>query len=122
MNNRFKFRAWDRGKEKMIAPHDGDFIKWHAMSNWQECLDVMQFTGLHDKNGVEIYEEDVVRWNINDTEIIGKVEFVLGGYDLYEIREDGKPWLVCWDHFRGDSEIVGNVYENPELLGPNHGA
>ena len=56
----FKFRAWDKWSNKMIQPNNGDFIGWHAMSNWRDCLHIMQYTGLKDKNGKEIYEGDIV--------------------------------------------------------------
>jgi len=55
-----KHRAWDKYKNKMIAPNGGDFIGWHAMSNWRDCLIVMQYTGLEDMDGVEIYEGDLL--------------------------------------------------------------
>jgi hypothetical protein len=65
-----KFRAWDIDMQIMIQPEDGDFIKWHAMSNWRQCLIVEQFTGLLDKNGIEIYEGDVLRCGIGKKTVV----------------------------------------------------
>lgn len=95
-----KFRAWDKWKNKMISPHNGDFIKWHAMSNWKDCLEVMQFTGLKDMHEIEIYEGDII---------------YLAGYGNY-IAEF--PFLELYDALpNGDIEgIKGNIHENPELL------
>jgi hypothetical protein len=74
-----------------------------------------QFTGLRDKNGKEIYEGDIVRWDINQSHPIGIVDYIdsFGGYDLKNIYDD---YHVCNDWGRGEYEVVGNIHENPELL------
>ena len=74
-------------------------------------VELMQFTGLLDRNGREIYEDDViksggyrwvVRWGDN-----------LGGYYLLSVESDIRPD----SYLRAQAtEILGNIYENPELL------
>lgn len=121
MSRELKFRAWDKYAKKMIAPHDGDFIKWHAMSNWKDCLEVMQYTGLKDKNGKEIYEGDICK---SDHGTVGKIEFHNGAFCwcnggnywcIHETPNDGMPFDETILQVE-DVLIVGNIYENPELL------
>lgn len=70
---------------------------------------VGQFTGLKDKNGKEIFEGDIVKdgW-IEDN--FGIVEFKEGSFDL------GLSYSEYISEQYQDSEIIGNIYENPELL------
>jgi hypothetical protein len=75
----------------------------------------LQYTGLLDKNGREIYEGDAVKWYINSRAYLGLVEYVdrFGGFDM---RNPGRDGYVCNDWLRGEYEVIGTIHENPELL------
>ena len=64
-----------------------------------------QFTGLHDKNGKEIYEGDIVTDGVGKYKII--YDLKLAGYQPYCIFRD-EPENYC--------EVIGNIYENPDLV------
>lgn len=112
-----KFKIWD-GIDYMTNPITLFDIQNEALQFTSDVI-FLQFTGLHDKNGKDIYEGHVVQCSYGK----GSVEFYHGCFmvewiddkeanmELLTMRNDGR--FRCEnDQF----EIIGNIYENPELL------
>lgn len=73
-----------------------------------------EFTGLFDKQGVEIYEGDIVRVKFNNEQVInGEVSFDKGCFMWYQIPQMYGTELVGLVH---ESEVIGNIYEHAHLL------
>lgn len=126
-----KFRAWDK-KDEVIQEVTG--IEWSieyvefmggAVERAFEDVILMQSTGLKDKNGVEIFEGDVLRvYEIDDT--LGESEYISPviwkdyGWLVYDTDTDIPLCLLDRDSDFGDRdveiEILGNIHANPELL------
>jgi uncharacterized phage protein (TIGR01671 family) len=79
-------------------------------------VELMQYTGLKDKNGKEIYEGDVLKghyWNYGkERRFIGKVVYGMHGFKLVGVKQ----YLGMAQDFNSLYEIIGNSYENPELI------
>lgn len=110
-----KFRAWDESNG-MIYPDfpKGSLRSADILTRWTT---VMQFTDLHDKNGKEIYEGDIVKavykgWG----ECWGEVVWVGCGYDVHMLQPTNDNF---WDLEDDGWEVAGNIWENPELLNPS---
>ena len=74
---------------------------------------IMQYTGLKDKNGVEIYEGDIVKIKCYDKNFIGKVVFNTAHLE-YQLIDKDNFYSEIWDKL--EPEVIGNIYDNPELL------
>nr|DAX72251.1 MAG TPA: YopX protein [Caudoviricetes sp.] len=79
---------------------------------YKKDLKIMQYTGLKNKNNKEIYEGDI--FHIGSKKILYIVEWIDCGLKGIQIRN--KSWIGL-DYWKDDIEVIGNVYENPELLG-----
>ena len=111
MNRPIKFRAWDKEEQEMHGFELRDALST-GIDFYDDDAPLMQFTGLLDKNGKEIYEGDVVKQVMYDTDkswYEAEVIFNRGRFCLNTgtIPEDLIPELC---------EIIGNIYENPNLL------
>ena len=80
-------------------------------------VELMQSTGLFDKNGVEIFEGDVVSFSIDNgwDYVVSENGLIIYWDGCYQILENGIRYRInqCLEE---DIEVIGNIYENPELL------
>jgi hypothetical protein len=119
-----KFRAWDRLRKEMnykvmVGNCDTDDENWTCPIIWieeekdwlhfddYECI--MQSTGLKDKNGKEIFEGDVVKCN----GLLGTIESFKAMWICSFMKYNNYQKV---GFFAQEIEVVGNIYENPELL------
>lgn len=138
MEDRFKFRFFDKKKQKMMYENSdfSDYCKdewWgHEEQMALEALDVfdnpeyyilMQSTGLKDKNGKLIYEGDIIKYlsgtvNKKFVKYITKWNDNMGQFYISKINpseyDNWKDWHLGRHDL--DYEIIGNIYENKELL------
>lgn len=128
MNREIKFRVWDSDLKKMrylnsthdIIEFDEKGIgQYHNLqTGYGEWFgDLMQYTGLKDKNGKEIYEGDIVKCFIDDEYHDLIVEYDCGAFsttyhkgDLYKISD--YLYRVLTKNYNEDYEVIGNIYES----------
>lgn len=135
MNRKIKFRVWDNADKRFLWFFNSDILdeifgQSHSDAPISERTGrifvrnssdyvLQQFTGLLDKNGNEIYSGDIVRCSYG----AGKVIYHCGCFMVEWIDDDGADMEFLFSHDgrrkRQDGyefEVIGNIYENPELL------
>lgn len=139
LSREIKFRVYNTHWEMMVLPEDIYYIKFNGENNeatdiafnitttdgvrnneiWEDTEDLvfMQFTGLHDKNGKEIYEDDLVTSRSHLPDVM-QVEFIEGAFCMTHPTINDYP--IDINHFYPsigtDLVVIGNIYESPELL------
>ena len=119
----YKFRAWDKRKEKfrddVYIDGDGNLYEFSKKTGYgtaisylnDEYIDVTQCTGLVDKSGQEIYEGDV--YHLGDENI----KYIVVWHDASLIgNQIGTSGYAGLSYWQDDIEILGNIFENPELI------
>ena len=121
----FKMKAWLKKENKMVSiigidlnyqyiryTDDGNLFKDDYKIAEFKDIELLQFTGVKDKAGQEVYEADVIKFNdgIDDT------------YGLISYDDEDGTYRVSYENItehlserEGDFEIVGNIFENPDL-------
>lgn len=157
MNRDFKFRAWTGTEmtDKIAIAGNGHVTTWEVHDSLigprLSSVDwvIMQFTGLQDKNGMDIYEGDIIKFHYfygtlganlgfeeAEHELTGIVEFGMFGWGLKAIKGEHWKGHTRYEDGEGESslhelcamnegaihedsfEVIGSVYENPELINP----
>jgi hypothetical protein len=109
-----KFRAWDKEQKGMTLPFTlkQAFAMKDIRFDIEVCYDVMQYTGLKDKNGKESYIGDICKDNEGEIFYIEQDPVLIyAKYSDIDMLTFG--WEI-WDS--NQFEVIGNIYENPELL------
>lgn len=119
-----KFRAWDKILKKIT--HDISlYVRKDDWINVLSAFDILneryeftQFTGLYDKNGEEIFEGDIIKCWSEGKQAIGEVKKRVDGlWIIYPAWQKETSWGLCpSEKGKTTVEVIGNVYENYDLL------
>lgn len=123
-----KFRAWHK-EEKIMGEvlgidilHKEIFFSNEDVDCYEHTdfkdIELMQYTGLKDKNNKEIYEGDIVKLRANHG--IGVIKYYdEWGASVVEYIKPRPLAVLGMNYYKEDIEVIGNIYENLELLGEN---
>ena len=130
--NQIKFRAWDKRNKRMIEVKAIDWCDegiisinyphgklYSAPEKFGGAIELMQYTGLKDKNGKEIYEGDKVNvlssFNGEVADCLPTLTVAWDDANAQFVFTEPVDWELSWDEIT-ECEVIGNIYENPELL------
>jgi uncharacterized phage protein (TIGR01671 family) len=128
MTREIKFRAWDKEKKEMLD--------WETLTRWVNpdganliglCLsgatgyefELMQDTNIKDKNGIRIHDGDILDLEATNYKNYYVVEFKWGEFKLYSLNQrwnGEEDYSISLAVHGRNNVIIGNIYENPELL------
>ena len=132
-----KFRAWDKRDKKFImdyrkvmpCSYEGEkydvkvgggrnYLSVYVWNDYGEDCELLLYTGLKDKDGREIYEGDIVKYEgLLGEKRIGTVKYIEERALFAIVDKDADDDLCALDLSCAENiEVIGNIYENPELL------
>ena len=119
MSREIKFRAWDKHHNSMEYINDLYWFEENGIHDFNDDNYIfMQNTGLKDKNGKEIYDSDIVKVTWGSGKIVCyEVKYCesLGYHYLRDTKNKEDDDIICiYDYSQID--VIGNVFDNPELL------
>jgi uncharacterized phage protein (TIGR01671 family) len=124
MNRELKFRVWSPLNKKMFPCYSfNTILKNKFVIGYSESFDrefilddknaiVQQYTGLNDYEHNDIYEGDIVRYELDGTVYTQTVGWGNNGWEMIDTRLYSTPLITNLPNF----EVVGNIFENNELL------
>jgi uncharacterized phage protein (TIGR01671 family) len=121
-NRKLKFRCWDKLAKQFTYPDkgyqghfiltlNGQFQNLQNGSGGDEYV-VQQWTGLNDYENNNIYEGDIVRYELDGTVYTQTVGWGNNGWEMIDTRLYSTPLITNLPNF----EVIGNIFEHPELL------
>jgi hypothetical protein len=132
-SRRIKFRIWNNKTRSWIhGPHEnpsldgvnlfgetimfGELLRGVSIEDYNECIP-LQYTGLKDSKGKEIFEGDIISQPVYDGWKFGESKnYVIQWWQYSNHSYYGAGWYAGHNNIDKAAEIVGNIFENPELL------
>lgn len=115
---KLKFKVWDKKNKKWVENDKSllcQLVIWKTATTFElssgEDFEIVQFTGIEDKKGNDVYERDIIRVKYRNPDSEDGLPI------WYENHEVGPlEVLIFFEDFIREGEVIGNVFETPELL------